>query len=67
MKKLIIFVVCILVVDVILAQSGMTRFQGNMSGTAGGGSGIPIDGGISSVIVGSLVYGYKKAKDKFKK
>jgi hypothetical protein len=56
-----------LVVDVILAQSGMTRFQGNMSGTAGGGSGIPIDGGISSVIVGSLVYGYKKAKDKFKK
>lgn len=67
MKKWIIFVVCMLVVDVILAQSGMSRFQGNMSGTAGGGSGVPVDGGISAMVVGSLLYGYKKIKHKFQK
>ncbi len=67
MKKLIIFVVCMLVVDVILAQTGMSRFQGNMGGTAGGGSAVPVDGGLSAMVVGSLIYGYKKVKENIQK
>lgn len=67
MKKLIIFTVCMVIVDFAMAQTGMSRFQGSMAGTAGGGSGVPVDGGISAMVVGSLIYGYKKAKDRFKK
>lgn len=67
MKKILILIICLLVVDFVLAQSGMSRFQGNMSGTAGGGSGLPVDGGISAAVLGSLIYGYKKIKHRITK
>ena len=52
----------------LFAQIGMGNFMSDLSGVpdpgSGGGSGVPIDGGISAMIAGSVYYGYKQMKKK---
>jgi hypothetical protein len=67
-KQIILSILFFLVVDHILAQSGMSRFQNNLGSTPSTpGSGVPVDGGISAMVVGSIIYGYKRIKDRFNK
>lgn len=66
-KQIILSILFFLVVDHLLAQSGMSRFQNNMGSTPSTpGAGVPVDGGISVMLMGSLIYGYKKVKDRLK-
>lgn len=39
----------------------------DLDGTSGGGSGVPIDGGISTMIVGTALYGYRMMKKRNRK
>ena len=66
MKKTIGFVVAILMSTFIYAQVGMGSFMGNNngggSGGSGGGTGVPIDGGLLTVIGAAAGYAYRKLK-----
>jgi len=62
MKKIILSLLACIAVNQILAQTGMLNFQQDLSGSTGGGSGVPIDGGLSAMIVGSAAYGYRMMK-----
>jgi hypothetical protein len=67
MKKFILSMAAVLIANQILAQTGMLNFQQDLSGSSGGsGSGVPIDGGLSAMIVGSAVYGYRMMKKRKK-
>jgi hypothetical protein len=61
MKKIILSLLACIAVNQILAQTGMLNFQQDLSG-APGGTGVPIDGGLSAMIVGSAAYGYRMMK-----
>jgi hypothetical protein len=68
MKKTIGFVVAILMSTFIYAQVGMGSFMGNNNGgggtggSGGGGTGVPIDGGLITVVIGAAGYAYRKMK-----
>lgn len=54
-------------IAILQAQVGMGSFMSNMDGSGGGGgggggTGVPIDGGIITMIIGSAGYAYKKIK-----
>jgi hypothetical protein len=61
-----LFVIAIFASNWAFAQVGMGNFFQDLAGTSGGGggSGVPIDGGISAMIAGSVYYGYKQMKKK---
>ena len=67
MKKTIGFVAAILMSTFIDAQVGMGSFMGNNNGggsggSGGGGTGVPIDGGLITVVIGAAGYAYRKMK-----
>ena len=65
--KTVLFVIAIFASNWAFSQVGMGNFMSNLTGTpgsSGGGSGVPIDGGISAMIAGSVYYGYKQMKKK---
>ena len=49
----------------LLASGGMDMEMFQMDND-GGGTGVPIDGGLTTVIVGGAIYGYKKVKQYIK-
>ena len=65
----VLFGIALLSTQVAFSQIGMGNFMSDLSGVpggSGGGSGVPIDGGISAMIAGSVYYGYKQMKKKRK-
>jgi hypothetical protein len=64
MKKIFLSLIAFVVINQVMAQTGMLNFQQDLSGSSGGGSGtgVPIDGGLSAMIVGTAAYGYKMMK-----
>jgi hypothetical protein len=65
MIKLLMFALAIFLFDTATAQMGMGSFTSNLSGSSGGsggGTGVPIDGGLLTVVIGSAGYAYKKLK-----
>jgi hypothetical protein len=60
-----LFVIAIFASNWAFAQVGMGNFFQDLAGAPDpGGSGVPIDGGISAMIAGSVYYGYKQMKKK---
>lgn len=66
--KTTLFIIGIIGSQFAYSQIGMGNFMSNLPGSAGGGggSGVPIDGGISAMIAGSMYYGYKQMRKKRK-
>jgi hypothetical protein len=59
-----VFIFCAFNLD---AQVGMGSFMGNNNGggsggSGGGGTGVPIDGGLITVVIGAAGYAYRKMK-----
>ena len=72
--KILLNVSLMLIAFFILGEvqaSGIKMLFGgqDLAGSAGGGggSGVPIDGGLSTMIVGSAMYGYRMMKKRKKK
>lgn len=60
----LVFIFCAIKLD---AQVGMGAFMSNNNGggsggSGGGGTGVPIDGGIITVVIGAAGYAYRKMK-----
>lgn len=69
LAKTALFAIAVLSTQVAFSQIGMGNFMSDLAGvppTSGGGSGVPIDGGISAMIAGSMYYGYKQMRKKRK-
>lgn len=69
LAKTALFAIAVLSTQVAFSQIGMGNFMSDLAGTpgdSGSGSGVPIDGGISAMIAGSVYYGYKQMKKKRK-
>lgn len=60
MKKLIVFILVAVALQLVIAQTGMLNFKQDLGGTANGGSNVPIDGGLTTMIIGSALYAYRK-------
>lgn len=60
MKKLIVYILVAVTLQIGIAQTGMLNFQQDLGGTAIGGSQVPIDGGLTTMIIGSALYAYRK-------
>ncbi len=60
----LVFIFCALNLD---AQVGMGAFMSNNNGggsggSGGGGTGVPIDGGLLTVVIGAAGYAFRKLK-----
>ena len=60
MKKLIVFVLMGIALHILIAQTGMLNFKQDLGGTSNGGSQVPVDGGLTTMMIGSAVYIYRK-------
>lgn len=67
LTKTVLFGIALLSTQMAFSQIGMNNFMSDLPGSAGGGgSGVPIDGGISAMIASSMYYGYKQMRKKRK-
>lgn len=60
MKKLIVFILVAIALQIVIAQTGMLNFKQDLGGNSSGGSNVPIDGGLTTMIIGSALYAYRK-------
>ena len=60
MKKFIVFVLIAIAIQIVIAQTGMLNFQQDLAGTSGGGSMVPVDGGLATMLIGSGLYIYNR-------
>jgi len=60
MKKFIVFVLIAIAIQIVIAQTGMLNFKQDLGGTAGGGSQVPVDGGLATMLIGSGLYIYNR-------
>lgn len=60
MKKLIVFILVAVALQIVIAQTGMLNFKQDLAGNASSSSYVPIDGGLATMIIGSALYAYRK-------
>ena len=60
MKKLIVFILVAVALQIVIAQTGMLNFKQDLAGNAASSAYVPVDGGMTMMIMGTALYAYRK-------